>query len=70
MKKEKSVLVLFFSTMEDMEAGSGFWVSGFCMGRRHAHCMCPLPEGGRPTIGFALVNMFTTPSQPWTWVAA
>ena len=24
--------------MEDMEAGSGFWSSGFCVGRRHARC--------------------------------
>jgi len=34
-------LYLTISTMEDMEAGSGFWMFDFCEGRRHAHCVCP-----------------------------
>jgi hypothetical protein len=36
--------------MEDMEAGSGFWVFGFCVGRRHCTLRVPLPEG-RPSCG-------------------
>ena len=42
MKKDKSVLVLFLSTMEDMEAGSGFGPSGFCEGRRQCTLGLPL----------------------------
>jgi len=47
--------------MEGMEAGSGFWVFGFCVGRRHGTLRVSLLAGGHPAIVFALVNMFTTP---------
>jgi len=32
MKKDQSVLVSFFLTMENIEAGSGFCAFGFCVG--------------------------------------
>ncbi len=56
--------------MEDMEAGSGFWMFGFCAGRRHYTLRVSLPEGGRPAAVFALVNKFTTQILPWTWMTA
>ena len=45
----KAFLFLFFSTMEDMEAGSGFCVFGFCVGRRQCTLRVLLLAEGRPT---------------------
>ena len=36
--------------MKDVEAGSGFWMFGFCVGRSHCTLRVPLPEG-RPSCG-------------------